>query len=126
MVAVIPGWGPTASPPLAIQHPHPSPAICLGFGFETYSHLFCDCPAAKRLWDFIRPLQDRLHADPEGDQRPARLLGDISSFSTQWRLTAEWNEEAPPPPSRPFYETRARHVDGDQSGGAQSNLGCKV
>ena len=64
---------------------------------ETYSHLFSDCPAAKRLWDFIPPLQDRLHADPEGDQRPARLLGDITSFSTHWRLTAEWNEEAPPP-----------------------------
>ena len=62
---------------------------------ETYPRRFSDCPTAKRLWDFIRPLQDRLHADPEGDQRPARLLGDIS---THWRLTAGWNEEAPPPP----------------------------
>ena len=67
---------------------------------ETYSHLFSDCPMATNLWNLVLPLQALLveDADVGGDQRPARLLGDLSQFTRQWSSPNTWPAGSQPPP----------------------------
>ena len=69
--------------------------LCESQQAETYSHLFSDCTLATRLWDSTLPLQQQLGGGG-GDQRPARLLGELAQFKRQW--SDHWPGGGPPPP----------------------------
>ena len=66
---------------------------------ESYSHVFSDCRLATMLWTSVHGVTRTLGGNTEMDQRPARLLGDLSNFSVS-RIRQKWLRSFPtnPPP----------------------------
>ena len=83
--------------PWYADHHHKPPycLLCQHQREETYSHLFSDCPLASHLWDSVHPLQQALRGVDAGDQRPARLIGDLSQFDLSWRTAVDWPDNTP-------------------------------
>ena len=62
---------------------------------ESYSHLFSDCPThGHQVMGFNKPATATARW---GDQRPARLIGDISRFRREWASSEVWRGDCPPP-----------------------------
>ena len=90
--------------------------LCSDSRPESYSHLFSDCQFAARLWASVDSVTQALGGSLDVDQRPARLVGDLTTFSVQ-RLRDAWAQTlASPPPAyakvakwlrRAWGETRA-------------------
>ena len=86
---------------LADHYQRPTTCImCTSGERETFSHLFSDCATASSLWSTLHPLLSLLHMNHLVDQRPARLIGDLSPFfSLSWLQTTNWSSVSASPPS---------------------------
>ena len=63
--------------------------LCSSNSPETYSHVFSDCTFATQLWSSLDAVTRALGGSTTSDQRPARLVGDLTTFSVE-RLTRRW------------------------------------